>query len=70
MRGAGWLDERIGRVAVDGVDVIQWERTLAPTVNNYAATGDCGRFLVATRPPNAQVLPIHVVVNWPALLAR
>ena len=27
-------------------DVIRWERTLAPTVNNYAATADCGRFLV------------------------
>lgn len=51
-------------------DVIRWERTLAPTVNNYAATADCGRFLVAMRPPNAQALPIHVVVNWPALLAR
>ncbi len=51
-------------------DVVQFDRTLAPTANYYAATLDCRRFLVATKPANPEVAPINIVVNWPALLQR
>ena len=51
-------------------DVAQFDRRLAPTANYYAATSDCRRFLVATKPPDPQVPPINIVVNWPALLER
>ena len=51
-------------------DVVQFDRTLAPTANYYAATADCRRFLVATKAPGPDVAPINIVVNWPALLER
>ena len=51
-------------------DLARFDRTLAPTANAYAATADCGRFLLATSPPDPRSPPITVVVNWPALLER
>ena len=48
----------------------RFDRTLVPTANAYAATADCGRFLLATNPPDPRSPSITVIVNWPALLAR
>jgi Tol biopolymer transport system component len=47
-----------------------FDRTFSPTVNAYAASSDCQRFLVATQPPASYVTPVTIIAGWRALLSH
>ncbi len=64
------IDVRDHRPLFRYSDLARVDRTLVPTANAYAATADCGRFLLATNPPDPRSPPITVIVNWPVLLER
>ena len=64
------IDVRDHRPLFRYSDLARFDRTLVPTANAYAATADCGRFLMATNPPDPRSPPITVIVNWPVLLER
>jgi eukaryotic-like serine/threonine-protein kinase len=51
-------------------NLIREGRLLMPTSNNYVAAPDGRRFLAAVSARDANVPPITIVVNWPAMLNR